>query len=101
MQGGTHAARMIIGDLHGKPRRPFRYRDLGQLATIGRARAIAEIGPVQLAGRLAWWVWLFVHIYGLVGFRNRLSVFIQWAWSFVTFGRGARLIVPRDWREYG
>ena len=70
------------------------------MATIGRARAIAQIYRHRLKGRLAWWVWLLVHIYYLSGFRNRLSVLIQWAWSYFTFGRGARLIVPKEWRSY-
>lgn len=100
IQQGVHVARMILADLAGAARRPFRYRDKGQMATIGRARAVCEIGGARFAGRPAWWVWLFVHIYALTGFRNRVSVFVQWAWSFVTFGRGARLIVPREWREY-
>jgi hypothetical protein len=72
----------------------------GQLATIGRSRAILETGRVRLAGFLAWWAWLVVHIYYLSGFQNRLVVLIQWAWSFVTFGRGARLIVEKQWRSY-
>jgi NADH dehydrogenase len=71
------------------------------MATIGRARAIAEFGRLRLTGRFAWWFWLLVHIYRLSGFRNRLSVLIQWAWSYITFGRGARLIVGKEWRSYG
>jgi NADH dehydrogenase len=99
LQAGMHAARMILGDLENRPRRAFHYVDKGQLATIGRSRAVCEIGRARFSGRLAWWLWLVVHIYALTGFRNRLSVFVQWAWSFFTFARGARLIVPRDWRE--
>jgi NADH dehydrogenase len=56
---------------------------------------------MHFAGHFAWWLWLLVHIYGLTGFRNRLSVMLEWAWSYFTFGRGARLIVPREWRQYG
>jgi NADH dehydrogenase len=82
-------------------RKPFRYVDLGSMATIGRSRAIAEFGRLRLAGWFAWWFWLIVHIYRLSGFRNRLSVLIQWAWSYLTFGRGARLIVGKEWRAYG
>ena len=82
-------------------RKPFRYVDLGSMATIGRSRAIAEFGRMRLAGWFAWWFWLVVHIYRLSGFRNRLSVLIQWAWSYLTFGRGARLIVGKEWRAYG
>jgi NADH dehydrogenase len=100
-QQGVHVADIIVADLKGRPRKPFRYRDKGKMATIGRARAIAEFGPMRLTGRFAWWFWLVVHIYYLSGFRNRLSVLIQWAWSYLTFGRGARLIVDKEWRAYG
>jgi NADH dehydrogenase len=82
-------------------RKPFRYVDLGSMATIGRSRAIAEFGRLRLSGWFAWWFWLVVHIYRLSGFRNRLSVLIQWAWSYLTFSRGARLIVGKEWRAYG
>ena len=70
------------------------------MATIGRSRAIAEFGSLRLSGLFAWWFWLIVHIYRLSGFRNRLSVLIQWAWSYWTFSRGARLIVGKEWRSY-
>jgi NADH:ubiquinone reductase (H+-translocating) len=100
MQQGIYAAKMIRNDLAGKPRVPFRYRDLGQLATIGRSRAICEIFSIKLSGWIAWWVWLLVHIYRLSGFRNRIIVLIQWAWSYMTFNRGARLIVGKEWRSY-
>jgi len=101
MQQGIYAAKMIRNDLAGKPRKAFRYRDLGQLATIGRSRAICEIFGLKLSGWIAWWVWLLVHIYRLSGFRNRIIVLIQWAWSYMTFTRGARLIVGKEWRSYG
>ena len=81
-------------------REPFRYVDLGAMATIGRSRAIAQFGRMRFTGGFAWWFWLVVHIYRLSGFRNRLSVLIQWAWSYLTFGRGARLIVGKEWRAY-
>jgi NADH dehydrogenase len=100
MQQGQYIAATIRGDLEGKPRKPFLYKDLGQMATIGRSRAIAEFGKLRLSGRFAWWFWLLVHIYRLSGFRNRLSVLVQWAWSYFTFGRGARLIVAKDWQAY-
>ena len=74
------------------PRPSFHYWDKGSLATIGRAAAIAEFGKIHISGFLAWLAWLFVHILFLIGFRNRLLVFIQWAWSYVTYERGARLI---------
>ena len=100
MQQGIYFAETITAELRGKPRKPFRYRDLGQMATIGRSRAISEFGKLRLTGFLAWWFWLLVHIYRLSGFRNRLSVLIHWAWSYWTFGRGARLIVGKEWRAY-
>ena len=70
------------------------------MATIGRSRAITEIGKYQLSGLFAWLVWLVIHIYFLTGFRNRLFVVISWAWSFFAFRRGARLIVGKRWRSY-
>jgi NADH:ubiquinone reductase (H+-translocating) len=73
-------------------RSPFHYWDKGSLATIGRAAAVAQFGKIHISGYLAWLSWLFVHIFFLIGFRNRLLVFIQWAWSYVTYERGARLI---------
>ena len=101
MQQGIHVAKTILAERAGRPRAAFRYVDLGQMATIGRGRAVCEFGRLRLAGLFAWWFWLIVHIYRLTGFRNRLSVMVQWGWSFITFDRGARLIVPRGWREYG
>lgn len=93
MQQGRYIARAILGDLRGQARQPFRYLDKGQMATIGRSRAIVEIGSLRIAGFSAWLMWLAVHIYYLTGFRNRLLVVLQWAWSYLTFGRGARLII--------
>lgn len=95
MQAGRHAAACIRGGLAGRPRRPFRYIDKGMLATIGRAAAVAHLGRLKLSGFLAWMMWLFVHIVFLIGFRNRLLVLIQWAWSYLTYDRGARLITGR------
>jgi NADH:ubiquinone reductase (H+-translocating) len=92
MQAGAAAAANIIRTLRGQPRLPFVYRDKGMLATIGRGAAVARIGPIKASGHFAWLLWLFIHIFFLIGFRNRLFVMIQWAWSYVTFDRGARLI---------
>jgi NADH dehydrogenase len=92
MQMGRHAARMIVADLGGEPRRAFRYRDKGSLATIGRARAVADFGWLRFGGYLAWVSWLAIHIFYLIGFRNRLFVLVSWAWSYLTFRRGARII---------
>jgi NADH dehydrogenase len=101
MQQGRFAARTIRDELAGRPRKKFHYVDKGQLATIGRSRAIAEVGKLQLGGFVAWMIWLFVHIYFLTGFKNRLLVVFQWGLSYLTYGRGARLIVGRDWRITG
>jgi NADH dehydrogenase len=84
--------RNLLADLRGTPRTPFRYRDKGSMATIGRRAAVLESGRLRLTGWIAWSAWLFIHILFLIGFRNRVSVFLQWAWSYVTFQRGARLI---------
>jgi NADH dehydrogenase len=92
MQQGGHVARNIIRTMNGQPRLPFRYVDKGMLATIGRGAAVAKIGPIKASGVIAWLLWLFVHILFLIGFRNRILVLVQWAWSYVTFDRGARLI---------
>jgi NADH dehydrogenase len=92
MQMGAHAARNIRHDLEQRPRVPFVYRNKGDLATIGRHRAIADFGRLQVTGGLAWWFWLLLHIMYLAGFRNRLSVLIEWAYSYFTYDRGARLI---------
>jgi len=91
-QEGRHAAKMILADLAGKPRKPFRYLDKGSLATIGRAAAVAEVGQLRTEGLFAWLLWLVVHIATLIGFRNRLLVLAQWAFSYLRFERGARLI---------
>ena len=101
MQQGRFAARTIRNELRGKARGVFSYRDRGQMATIGRSRAIADTGRLQFGGFAAWLAWLIVHIYFLVGFKNRLFVVLQWAWSYLSYGRGARLIVSPDWRQHG
>jgi len=98
IQEGKAAARNILASIGGRPRRPFRYRDKGMMATIGKHKAIAQTGPIRLTGYLAWLAWLFIHILYLIGFKNRLSVFAQWVWSYVFSKRGARLITNRDWR---
>jgi NADH dehydrogenase len=92
MQMGRHAARMIYADIAGGSRSPFAYRDKGSLATIGRARAVADFGRIRFGGFVAWLSWLAVHIFFLIGFRNRVLVLISWAWSYLTFRRGARII---------
>ncbi len=92
-QMGRHAARNLVAGLAGRPTRPFRYRDYGQLATIGRSSAVAMFGRVHIWGWLAWVAWLTAHIYFLIGFRNRLVVLIDWAWAYWTFERSARVVV--------
>lgn len=101
MQQGIYAGQCIRNDARQQQRQPFRYRDWGHLATIGRSRALYESKRMNLSGHLAWWFWLLLHIYRLTGFRNRTSVLVHWAWSYWTYGRGARLIVGRHWRQFG
>jgi NADH:ubiquinone reductase (H+-translocating) len=92
IQQGKATARNIVRDLEGKPRKDFHYVNKGSLATIGRAAAIAQFGRIHISGFIAWLSWLFVHVIFLIGFRNRIIVLIQWAWSYFTYERGARLI---------
>jgi NADH dehydrogenase len=92
IQEGGHAARNILQLLSGKPTGEFRYSDKGTLATIGRSAAVADLGGLKLSGFLAWIIWLSTHIFFLIGFRNRLIVFIQWAWAYLTFQSYSRLI---------
>jgi NADH dehydrogenase len=97
IQMGEYVASAIADDLAKRPRRPFRYRHKGQLAVIGRGHAVADLGAFRARGFVAWLLWIFIHIFFLIGFRNRLMVMIDWAWSYVTFQRGARVITGR-WR---
>lgn len=96
IQQGRWAADAIARDLKHQPRGAFHYRDKGSLATIGRAAAVAQFGKFSLSGYFAWLAWLFVHIFFLIGFRNRIIVMINWAWAYITYERGARLITGRD-----
>jgi NADH:ubiquinone reductase (H+-translocating) len=91
-QQGAHAARNIMRAIRGEALAPFRYRDYGSLATIGRGSAVADLGRIRLSGLPAWLIWLFVHIFWLIGFRNRIAVLGEWAWAYVTFERRVRLI---------
>jgi len=97
IQQGRAAAANALRRLAGEPTRPFRYRDRGSMATIGRAAAVAVVGRVRLSGLVAWLAWLLVHIMFLIGFRNRFLVLFDWAWAYVTWQRGARLIT-RPWK---
>ena len=98
-QMGTHAAKMIRARLAGTPSSPFRYSDVGSLATIGRMAAVADLGRVRLSGLIAWWFWLLIHILFLIGFRSRLIVLVNWSWSYWTYQRHARIIVGTESRE--
>lgn len=96
MQQGGYVAGVITSRLHGAGVAPFRYRDRGSMATIGRARAIADLGWISYGGFLAWLTWLFIHLMYLVEFENRVLVFFQWAWNYFTWNRGARLITRNE-----
>jgi NADH dehydrogenase len=91
-QQGGYVARLIAARLAGRSLAPFRYRNLGNLATIGRRAAVADFSRVRLSGSLAWLVWGVVHVLFLLGFRNRVSVLVHWLWAYVTFESGSRLI---------
>ena len=96
-QEGAYVARVIAARIAGKrPPAPFRYANLGNLATIGRKEAVVDFGRLQLTGRIAWLVWGLAHIYFLIGFRNRMAVAVDWLWSYLTYQRGARLITGQE-----
>ena len=99
MQQGRYAGRLVRDRLRGREAKPFRYVDKGNLATIGRASAVADIKGLKLSGVLAWLTWLFVHLWYLESFQNRLIVFMRWSFSFFTHGRGARLIAGQAAEE--
>ena len=99
IQGGAHAAAMIAADLAGQPRSAFRYRDKGELATIGRSAAVGVIGRLKLSGWIAWMAWWSVHIVFIIDFRSRFSVLLNWGWNYLTFQRGSRLITG-PWRPH-
>jgi NADH dehydrogenase len=92
IQGGRHVARVIRARLEGHAAPPFRYKDLGELATIGRLRGVADLRRLRFSGFIAWLLWLTIHLFWLVGLHNRILVFIRWTYSFITRGRGNRLI---------
>lgn len=100
-QQGRFVADLIQKEIKGNARPVFKYQDKGQLATIGRNKAVAAIGKRQLTGLVAWLAWLLIHVYYLVGFQNKIVVLISWAWSYITYQRGARLIVNSAWRSRG
>lgn len=98
IQQGDFVAMQIVNDVKGESRENFAYNDRGQMATIGRSRAVMESGNFRLTGFMAWMAWVVVHIYQLVGFRNRVFVVAHWVWSYVNFRKGARLIVDKNWQ---
>ena len=95
-QMGRHIARQIRADLDGKVRTPFAYTDKGSMATIGRSAAVAQVKKLRINGWFAWVMWLTVHLFFLIGLRNRLIIFLQWAWAYISWQRGARIIT--GWR---
>ncbi|MBC7385154.1 MAG: NAD(P)/FAD-dependent oxidoreductase [Cryobacterium sp.] len=101
MQQGRYVAKIIRAEAktNEKSRLPFYYHDKGQMATIGRKHAVLQYGKIKFGGFFAWMAWLFVHIFYLIGFKNRIFVLWDWAWSYLTFNRGARLITQKEWRE--
>jgi len=99
IQQAAHAAANVRRAVAGEPRTAFEYKNLGNLATIGRNYAVADMPSFHMRGRLAWWFWLFVHILKLVGFRNRLTVLVQWAFSYATYQRSVRLITGETWQR--
>ena len=99
-QQGKHLAKNLRLLAAGKTPKPFRYIDKGFMATIGRNKAIAEVGKLKLTGFIAWLAWLLVHVYFLIGFKNRVAVLLQWVWSYFTYNKAARLITNRDWRTH-
>jgi NADH dehydrogenase len=92
MQQGAHAARNVTRAIAGEPLQPFRYRDYGTMATIGRGSAIGDVFGFKISGFFGWIFWIFLHIFWLIGFRNRIVVITEWAWSYVTLQRRVRLI---------
>jgi len=105
MQEGRHVAKIVESEIDSGPakaqRPPFKYWDKGTMATIGRTKAVAEVGKFKFSGLFAWLTWLFVHLVFLVGFRNKIAVFISWIYSYLTYKRSARLIayLPKDWKD--
>jgi NADH dehydrogenase len=99
-QMGAHAARNIRERLAGRPTLPFRYRDYGNLATIGRQAAVVDSLGLKLSGAPAWWFWLLAHVWFLIGFRNRVIVLFDWAWAYLTYSRSARIIVGDQDNEF-
>jgi NADH dehydrogenase len=92
MQEGTHASKNVMRTIRSEALRPFRYRNYGSMAVIGRNSAVADLGAVKVSGFIAWLMWIFLHIFWLIGFRNRVVVLTEWAWAYLTLQRRVRLI---------
>jgi len=93
IQQGKLLAENLINEMNGKPKKKFVYRDKGSLATIGKRKAVADIWGMKFGGRLAWWVWSFVHLISISGFKNKVIVGLNWAWSYYSYDKGSRIIV--------
>lgn len=100
LQQGRFIAKNILKEISGKPRENFHYINKGQLSTIGRNKAVLEFGHIKLGGFWAWIIWLFVHIYYLIGFKNKFIVLVQWAFSYLSYRKGARLVVDKTWQFF-
>ena len=100
IQQGCFVAQLIKNEISKKKRSSFRYIDKGIAVTIGRSKAVVSFGPLQLTGFIAWSIWVFVHISYLVRFKNKFFVLLQWIWAYFSFGKGARLIVHKNWKFY-
>lgn len=98
IQAGKHVGHNILASIENKERKPFHYRDKGQMATIGKNRAIMEFSNIRIGGVIAWMAWMFVHIFYLIGFKNRVAVMANWVWSYVFSKRGSRLITNKEWK---
>lgn len=98
IQAGQYAAHAILCSIAGKNTAPFRYLDKGQMATIGKHRAVAQSGRLKMSGYVAWLAWLFIHVFYLIGFKNRVAVLLQWTWSYLFSKRGSRLITEKEWQ---
>src|SRR5690606_28689002 len=101
IQQGNHLAKNIIRLINGGKMEPFSYFDKGSMATIGRNKAVVDMGYVRFAGLFAWFVWMFVHLMTLVGFRNKMVVFVNWIWNYFSYDRGIRLIIRPVNRKRG
>ncbi len=98
IQQGQHVAKVIVESIYKRARPPFLYKDQGQMATIGKNRAVASSGSLKMTGYVAWLAWLFVHLFYLIGFKNRFAVMAQWAWNYLFSKRGARIITEKGWK---